>query len=53
MARWWLASANSSISARLMPHFAAIMSAARNCEISWSPYRARQPADPENGSAKP
>ena len=29
------------------------MSAARNWEISCSPYRARQPADPPNGSSNP
>ena len=29
------------------------MSAARNWEISWSPYLARQPSDPLNGSPKP
>ena len=53
MARWWLASANASISARLIPHLAAIMSAARNWEISWSPYLARHPAEPRNGSLNP
>jgi hypothetical protein len=52
-ARSWLASANRSISARPIPHFAAIMSAARNWEISCSPYLARQPSDPENGPANP
>ena len=36
-ARWWLASAYSSISSREMSHFSAISSAPRNCEISWSP----------------
>ena len=36
-----------------MSHFSAIISAARNWETSWSPYRARQPGDPANGSAKP
>ena len=29
------------------------MSAARNWEISWLPYLARQPSDPPNGSPKP
>ncbi len=34
IARWWLASAYSSISARPIPHLAAIRSAALNWEIS-------------------
>ena len=36
-ARWWLVSANCSISSREMSHFSAIISAPRNWEISWSP----------------
>ncbi len=36
-ARWWLASAKRSMSSREMSHFSAIISAPRNCEISWSP----------------
>ena len=52
-ARWWLASAYRSISSRPIPHLAAIMSAARNWEISSVPYRSRQPAEPLNGSSKP
>ena len=46
-------SANSSISSRLMSHFSAIISAERNCETSWSPYRADQPGDSANGVEKP
>ena len=34
------ASANSSISSRLMSHFSAIISAERNWQTSWSPYRS-------------
>ena len=49
-ARWWLASAYRSISARPIPHLSAIRSAARNWEISSAPYLARQPAEPLNGS---
>ena len=52
-ARWWLASAKRSISARPIPHLAAIRSAARNWEISSAPYRARHPSEPENGSSEP
>ena len=37
----------------MTPHFAAIISAPRNWEISWSPYRASQPFDVENGSGNP
>ena len=36
-ARRWLSNAYSSISARLIPHFSAISSAARNWETSWRP----------------
>ena len=53
IARSWLSSANASMSSREMFHFSAIISAPRNCEISWSPYRVAQPFDPENGSEKP
>ena len=52
-ARWWLASANSSISSRVMSHCSAIISAPRNWVTSWSPYRSSQPVEPVNGSAKP
>ena len=41
------------MSSREIPHFSAMSSAPRNCEISWSPYRATHPSEPENGSAKP
>ena len=47
------ARANSSISARLMSHFSAIISAERNWETSWSPYRSSQPGDSANGVLKP
>ena len=36
-ARWWLVSEYCSISSRDSPHFSAIISEPRNCEISWSP----------------
>ena len=47
------ARANSSISSRLMSHFSAIISAERNWETSWSPYRSSQPGDSANGVLKP
>ncbi len=47
------ARANSSISTRLMSHFSAIISAERNWETSWSPYRSSQPGDSANGVLKP
>ena len=40
----------SSISARVIPHLSAIMSAERNWEISCAPYRRCQPSEPLNGS---
>ena len=52
-ARSWLASANSSISSREMSHFSAIISAPRNWETSWSPYRCSQPGDSVVGEVKP
>ena len=36
-ARWWLSSANASMSARLIPHFSAMSSPPRNCDTSWVP----------------
>ena len=53
MARWWLSRAKRSMSSRSNPHCRAIISAARNCDISWVPYRLRQPGDPLNGSVAP
>ena len=52
-ARLCEASANSSISSRLMSHFSAIISAQRNWETSWSPYRSSQPGDSAKGVLKP
>jgi hypothetical protein len=52
-ARWWLCSANFSMSSRVAPHLRAIISADRYCDTGTSPYRRRHPSDPENGSAKP
>src|SRR5947208_6599912 len=43
----------ASMSSREIAHFSAMSSAPRNCDTSWSPYRARQPSDPENGSVNP
>ena len=36
-ARWWLSSANRSMSSREMSHFSAIISAERNCDTSCVP----------------
>ena len=41
------------MSSRVMSHFSAIISAARNCDTSWVPYRACHPGDPANGFSKP
>ena len=42
-ARWWLSRENSSSWDRFRPHFSQTSCAPRNWEISWSPYRSRQP----------
>ena len=37
--------ANASIWSRLMSHFSAIISAPRNWETSWVPYRSTHPSN--------
>ena len=53
MARSWLSKAKASMSSRAMSHFSAIISAPRNCDTSWVPYRSTQPVEPVNGSSWP
>jgi hypothetical protein len=52
-ARRWLLYANSSITSRDRSQRVAIRSAARNWEISSSPYRCSHPRHPVYGSSKP